>query len=134
MSIKQFAEDHKLRVTKDDCDDLIIRGRIFESNIYEYSEDRLTLGVMFITEADRPRTGLFKKFKAACLDAGMTQVQMGDAEGAFTFDPTNRAQAKVAIKGIRARVKRLLTPEQAQAGAERLAAARAARRAEAAQC
>jgi hypothetical protein len=120
MTIQAFATDHRLKVTKDTCDDPAIMGRIGQSNIYEYSADEL--GVMFITDGKKePRTQTWNKFKAACLGAGMTIHQSGDAEGAFSFDPTNKTQARVAIKGIKARVKRQMTPEQASAGAARLA-------------
>lgn len=111
MSIESFAEQHRLKLTRDACGDLIIAGRLGESNIYEYSDTKL--GAMFITDGKKPpRTGLFNKFKTACLGVGMKLAQLGDAEGAFIFDAANPSQAKVAIKGIRARVKRQMTPEQ----------------------
>lgn len=111
MTITDFAIQHRLKITRDACGDSIIVGRIGESNIYEYSDTRL--GVMFITDGKKPpRTGLFNKFKIACLGVGMKLAQLGDAEGAFIFDPANQRQANVAIKGIRARVKRQTTPEQ----------------------
>jgi len=109
MTITEFAAQHRLKVTKDDCGDPVIAGRIDESNIYEYGDNEL--GVMFITGNKPPRTGLFNKFRAACLAVGMTLRQVGDAEGAFSFDPTDPKQAKVAIRGIRARVKRQMTSE-----------------------
>ena len=109
--IEEFATKHRLKVTRDGCNDTIIAGRIYESNIYEHSDGRL--GVVFVTDGRKPpRTGLYNRCRAACLASGMTQVQSGDGEGAFTFDPDDPAQAKVAIKGIRARVKRKVTPEQ----------------------
>jgi hypothetical protein len=96
-------------------------SRIGSSNIYEHDDS--ALGVMFITDG-APRTGLWNKFKSACLEAGMTLRQSGDAEGAFTFSPQSKQQAKIAIEGIRARAKRQVSPEQAAAGAARLLAAR----------
>ena len=122
MAITDFAAQHHLKLTKDECGDLVVMGRIGRSNIYQDDDD--TLGVMFITDA--PRTALWNKFKSACLAAGMTLRQSGDAEGSFTFDPANREQVKLAIKGIRARAKRQVTPEQAAAGAARLLVARQA--------
>jgi hypothetical protein len=127
MTIEEFAEAHRLRLTKDACGDPVIVGRIGASNIYEYSSDGQTLGVMFVGQESR--TNLWKKFKAACLEAGMVLRQSAESEGSFSFQPANRKMAKVALKGIRARVKRQISPEQAQAGAARLAAARAARQA-----
>jgi hypothetical protein len=126
MNIQEFAQQHNLRVVKDGCDDPMILGRIYQSNIYEYSDSEL--GVMFITDGQgAPRTGLWKKFQAAGLAVGMIPRQLGDAEGAFSFDPTNKEQSEAAIKGIRARVKRQVSEEQRAVLATRLARARQAR-------
>jgi hypothetical protein len=112
VNISQFAEAHRLKLTKDDCGDPVITGRIGQSNIYEHSP--VELGVAFITDGKKdPRTALFNTFKIACLSAGMTLRQAGDAEGAFSFDPGDREQATVAIKGIRARAKRRMSVSQA---------------------
>jgi len=112
VTIRDFAEAHRLKLTKDNSGDPVITGRVGQSNIYEYSDTELR--VAFVTDGKKdPRTGLFNRFKAACLSVGMIPRQIGDAEGSFSFDPTNEAQAKVAIKGIRARAKRRLSPEHA---------------------
>jgi hypothetical protein len=128
-AIKEFATRHRLKLTKD-CSgediEFVIAGRVGQSLIYEYSDTEL--GVAFMTDGRKPpRTGLYTTFKAACLSVGMTLRQSGDAEGSFSFDPEEDTQAKVAIKGIRAKVKRRTSPEQALAGAARLAAARSAK-------
>ncbi len=126
MTLEMFAKKNQLRFTKDAYGDPVIEGRIGESNISEYSATEFS--VAFVTEGKKPpRTGLFNTFKAACLDAGMILRQLGDAEGIFTFDPENDAQAKVAIRGIRAKAKRQISPELAAAGAARLVAARNSR-------
>jgi hypothetical protein len=135
MNIIEFARDHKLRLERFKADDdetdgyvcRVVNGRIGVSSIYEHSLDT-TFAVMFMTDGKKPpRMGLFNTFKAACLAVGMTPLQVGDAEGSFLFDPSNQKQAKAAIKGIRARQKRRITPEQAAAGAARLQVARLAR-------
>ncbi|MGB7602252.1 MAG: hypothetical protein WBM24_18255 [Candidatus Sulfotelmatobacter sp.] len=127
--IAEFAAAHRLKSVRDgEGEDIerVVIGRIGQSSIYEYSETELA--VSFMTDGRKaPRTGLFNIFKADCLEAGMTPRQIGDAEGSFSFDPNNSKQAKVAIQGIRAKVRRQLSPEQAQAGAARLVAARLAK-------
>lgn len=127
--IDNFIATYRLKAVRDgEGEDIerIILGRIGESSIYEYSD--VELAVSFMTDGRKaPRTGLFNTFKAACLEVGMTPRQVGDAEGTFSFDPKNPKQARVAIRGIKAKVKRQLSPEQAQAGAARLAAARLAK-------
>jgi hypothetical protein len=124
--IKNFAERYRLKLTKDGSGEdmeFVILGKIGQSSIYEYSPNEL--GAAVITDGKKPpRTGWWNNFKAACLEVGMKPRQVGDAEGSFSFDPGNKAQAKVAIKGIRARAKRQISPEQAAANVARLAAAR----------
>jgi hypothetical protein len=126
LDIIKFAAEYRLKITKDGTtgeDELVIDGRVGQSRIYQY--DTESLAVAFITDGKQaPRTGLFNTFKSACVEAGMTPTQIGDAEGVFTFDPSNPKQAKVAIRGIRARAKRQVSPEQAAAGAARLAGIR----------
>jgi hypothetical protein len=126
MDIKKFAEQYRVKTSKDVYDDTVIVGRLDESNIYEYSDTKL--GVMFCTDGNKPpRTQLWNTFKTNCLISGMTLVQEGDAEGAFSFDGGDKTQAKVAIKGIRARVKKQLKPELIAAMTARLAKSRADR-------
>lgn len=130
MTVKDFAARHRLKLTKDGSGEdieFIVQGRIGQSSIYEYSDSELA--VAFVTDGKKPpRTGLYNTFKAACVSAGMVLRQSGDAEGSFSFDPENDAQAKVAIRGVRAKAKRRISPEQALAGAARLLAARQASR------
>jgi hypothetical protein len=114
MNIQKFATEHRLKLTKDGSGEdieLVINGRVGQSRIYQH--DAKTFGVLFMTDGKRaPRTGLFNKFQAVCTEVGMTATQKGEAEGVFTFDPLNPKQAKVAIKGIRAKAKRKVGPEQ----------------------
>jgi predicted DNA-binding WGR domain protein len=128
MNIRDFAARHRLKVAKDGSGEdieFVIQGRVGQSLIYEYSDT--DLAVAFVTDGKKPpRTGLYNTFKAACLSAGMTLRQSGDAEGSFSFDPENDAQAKATIRLIRAKAKRRISPEQALAGAARLLAARQA--------
>lgn len=114
MDIRTFAAEHRLKVTRDgegEDIELVILGRIGQSQIYQHSDTEL--GVLFMTDGRKaPRTGMFNTFRAACLEVGMTARQLGDAEGSFLFDGLNPNQAKAAIKGIRARAKRQMSPEQ----------------------
>jgi hypothetical protein len=52
--------------------------------------------------------------------------QNGDAEGIFVFDPVDPAQAKLAIKSVKAKVKRQVSPERLAALSATLAKARKA--------
>jgi hypothetical protein len=134
MTVSEFAERYGLRVERFKQDDeenylaRIVRGRPDMTHIYEWANDGSRLGVTFCTDEKKaPRTGLWKKFQQVCLDAGMTPVQVGDAEGSFLFDPANDQQARAAIKAARARKKKRVSPERRLALAGVLAAARAVR-------
>ncbi len=108
MTIQQFAEKHRLKITRDTCGDAIIQGRLYkDANISEHDAGKLCM--CWLTKESR--TAKFNSVKRECLVAGMTIAQEGDNEAIFLFEPQNDAQAKLAIKSIRAKVKRVLSPE-----------------------
>ena len=84
-----------------------------DANISEFNDvrnpDSQELAMCWLT--DGRRTGLWNATKKKCLAAGMRLHQEGDAEGIFTFDPSNPIQAKIAIRSVHAKVKRQMTPE-----------------------
>jgi hypothetical protein len=114
MTLASFAEENRLKVRRDGLGDTIILGK--QGNLYGYSTTEL--GVMFMpprTQAEPwgrwcPKT--WGNFKRAAAAAGMTLRQNGDSEGCLSFDPTNKEQAKLAIKIAQVRPKRQRTPEQ----------------------
>ena len=119
MNLTTFAEQHRVKVTKDSCGDPIIQGKAHpDANISEH--DGGMLAMCFMGDS----TGRFRNVRKACLAAGFRLVQEGDSEGIFVFDPSDKAQAKLAIKSARVRVKRQMTPEQVAVLSNRLAIAR----------
>jgi hypothetical protein len=107
MTIQQFAEKYRLKVTRDSCGDAIVQGRLYkDANISEYDEG---LCMCWLTKESHAKK--FNSTKRACLSAGMTIVQEGDDEAIFLFDGANNRQAKLAISSIRAKVKKVLSPE-----------------------
>jgi len=107
MRLKEFGEQHSLRVKRchdDDTDNIV--GKYGE--IYEYDDD--TLCVMLIPEP--PRRGLWVCSRLKFEALGMTIAQNGDQEGAAVFDPSDPKQAKAAIKAIQAKKIRKLSPER----------------------
>jgi transcription antitermination factor NusG len=81
----------------------------------------------WIGGAKPSRQGLFNRVKQECLDAGMRLSQEGEFEGIFVFDPDNPAQAKLAIKSIRVRVKKTISEATKTRLVETLARVRAAK-------
>ena len=126
MSIDKFAESHRLKVTREDCLDgipcYVIKGRL--GQIYEYGDG--VLGVLFMPDEknahhQRSYARKWGVVRDACVAVGMNVVQQGDAEGALTFDPRDKAQVRQAIKAARIKTRREASPAQLAV----LAAARA---------
>ena len=105
--IQKFAERHRLKVRRNKGDDTeVIAGKF--GHLYEYAKG--LLGLCFMP--GRNTAHLWESRKRACLVGGMTLLQNGDAEGCLSFDPTDAEQSKLAIKAVKARPKRQMTPEQ----------------------
>ena len=107
--IRTFAQQNRLPILRENDDKTtVIRGQS-GCHLYEYSDSELGLMVLSDPKDARPRrwAGIRKK----CFAAGMTLRQNGDDEGALSFDPKNRQQARLAIKITGARPKRQLSPE-----------------------
>ena len=106
--IHTFAQQNRIRTFRDTDGTTIIRGRD-GCHLYEYSDSEL--GLLVSSEANDPRPRRWTGIRKRCLAAGMTLRQNGDDEGALSFDPNNRKQARLAIKVSSARPKRQLSPE-----------------------
>jgi len=107
MTIRTFAEKHRLRTVTDSDGSHIIPGR--SGQIYEHSSTRL--GVTFDSERHTTREG-WNNRRRQCVAAGMTLWQDGDYEGSLLFDPSDPRQTEMAIRVAGCRVKRNQSPAQ----------------------
>ncbi|MGC2182301.1 MAG: hypothetical protein WA637_03365 [Terriglobales bacterium] len=107
----RFAAKHNLRVQRDDCNDPVILGKL--GHLYEY--DSTELALMILPSGRTPRPRLWNSKRERCMAAGMTLRQNGDAEGALSFNPEDKALAKLAIRMAGARPKRQMSPERRKA-------------------
>jgi hypothetical protein len=124
-TIQQFAQRYRLKVRKDECGDPIILGgrkQGTDHHIYDNGDGRLGVCLMF---GEHPAKWTYAKQKG--LSAGLIVRQDGSGEGTMLFDPQESNQARMAMRLTGARIKRTLTPEQAQALTERLVTARQAK-------
>lgn len=126
MTLPQFAGHYRLKLSHDECGDPIIPGRLGkDSNISDFSDTELAM--CWLADGKKTaRPGMWNRTKARCLAAGMTLHQDGDAEGIFVFDPADPVQSKLAIKSVKAKVKRQMSPERLAALSESLVKARKA--------
>lgn len=118
MTLKTFAAKHRLKIKLDECGDAIVQGK--HGTLYEYSDELIGLSFMPPTVHGR-RWGAAQREMAA---VGMTITQNGGAEGAASFDGHDMVQAKLAIRLVKARVKRVLDEKERETLANRLALAR----------
>lgn len=117
-TLTRFAEHRRLKIRRDECGDRIISGRRGD-HIYDMGDGRLAVCLMFPTKMRW--TYAKKKLRGA----GFIVRQDGDTEGTATFDPDDGAQARLAIRITRARVKRQASPAQLAALQKALASKRA---------
>jgi len=91
----------------------------YRSYIYEHGEARFGLCLLFQTPA---KWTLAKK---RLLAEGFMPMQDGDTEGRLVFDPSNRRQARSAIREAGIRYRRVLSEAERIARIHRLNQARA---------
>jgi hypothetical protein len=119
--IVEFADEHRLKVEKDDCGDAIIPGKY--GYVYEYGTRKL--GVCMMSESGTAYR--WNRTRAAFIAAGMEITQSGDYEGCATFDPGNSTQVKEAINHAKVKTKRQVDPKYREAMLANLARARKVR-------
>jgi hypothetical protein len=134
VDIQEFAAVNRLRLNRpigwpsnkhnDKVEDLVF-GRYGE--LADMRDD----GLFRLRLLAVPRTKVMSKAllirRRQALAAGLQLKWKSDAESVFYFDPTDAAQVSLVVRLVGAKVRRVLTPEQRKAGADRLAAFRAAK-------
>jgi|SRR5262245_1116518 len=111
MSVEfdNFVKRYRLRIALDDCHDRIVKGRF--GHIYTHGSG--LLGLLFEARAaDLALDNTVRARRRAALRAGFQRHQWGDAEAILLFDPANDTQARLAIKLIAAKRKRVSSPAQ----------------------
>ena len=113
--IKEFAEQHKLTAKTDSCGETVIPGNPRDAkrvedrpHIFDNGDGRL--GVCYLDTGPAPSVAKYRNAQRKMLAAGFVQNQSGDAEGTLLFDPANKEQSKLAIKVVKARPNRQLSP------------------------
>jgi len=107
--LQQFADKHHLTTRRSEDGTGVISSDL--GHLYEYSDNELA--VMFIPAEPQPRA--WSSVKRKCLACGMTPRQIGDCEGAFSFDPADPRQVKTALNVIKVRRKKRISEEHLRA-------------------
>ena len=118
---EQFCERFRLRLKRDRCGDQIIPGKF--GHLYEHGPG--VFGLVLEAPADSTRLDrMLRSRKRKALAAGFVLHQEGDAEAILLFDPANPRQARLAVRLVGAKLKRVASTAQLEA----LRMAREARR------
>jgi hypothetical protein len=78
-------------------------------HLYQYSDSEL--GLMMLSDGEDVHPRRWSGIRKKCLAAGMILRQNAEDEGALSFNPNDRQQARLAIKVAGVRPKRQLSPE-----------------------
>jgi hypothetical protein len=128
VDFKEFAEKHRLRLKSNGVENLIF-GKFGElADMGDAGRFRMRL-LAVPRAADMDRT--LRSRRKAALAAGLELKWKGEAESIFYFNPADAAHVRTVVKLVGAKVRRtrILTPEQKQALTDRLATARALKKA-----
>ena len=123
MDFRPFADSNRLRVKWNGTEHLIL-GKYGE--LADMGDDgRFRLRLLAVPRARTVTKGLRNRRRQA-LAGGMELRWKGEAESMFLFDPNHAAQVELAVALVGAKRRRVMSPEQRIAAAERLAAIRKA--------
>jgi hypothetical protein len=137
LNIQEFAKQYRLRLNDKKLAERYRLSWAEDVVPGPYGEiaDMGDRGLLRLRLLAVPRSAVMSKALLArrrrALEAGFAIKWKGDAETILYFDPSNQAQAALAIELVGARRRKVinLTPDKRQALADRLAVARAAKKA-----
>ena len=123
MNFRTFADSNRLRVKRNEAEDLIL-GKYGEvTDMGDKGRFRLRL-LAVPRSANKDRTLRNRRNRA--IAGGLELKWQGDAESVFYFDPADAAQVNLVVELVGAKRRRVMSPEQRIACAERLSAIRKA--------
>jgi hypothetical protein len=119
--LDRFASTHNLKIRRDECGDPIVSGK--HGHIYE-ADGRLGVCLLDNRPSLPTKARTLLNLRRKALAAGFTPHQLGEAESILLFDPEDKEQASLAIRLVRAKAKRTLTPERRAALFQQMARVR----------
>ncbi len=106
--IERFAQRHRLRIGRDDCNDAIVSGR--HGDIIEFGDGKRLIASIW-------GYGSFSRTRAARIRKAITEQfgeriagSLGGDEATFAFDPTDDRASTFFLSALRIKTKRRTTP------------------------
>ena len=123
--IVEFSTMHRLKLSKDGCGDLIIKGKKYvgsrpEDACHIFEGYNTGLGVSLNFKSVKR----WNRARRTLQDAGAQLRQNGDMDGIFVFNPADKPQVDLVLSLVRPRQKRILSDDQRRVLADRMAVAR----------
>jgi hypothetical protein len=109
MKIDDFAQKHRLKVRRDECQEQIIMGRF--GHISEHSRGLFDLVLEALPSSNELDRRMRHRRRQA-IAAGFELHQEGDVEAILLFDPTNQEHSNLAIRLAGVRPKRIPSVRQ----------------------
>ena len=112
-SIQLFATMNRVRAKRDECGELLIRGK--HGIVFDCDDGEGLALALFDNppnRASKARTLLCLRKKA--LAAGLPARQIGDCESVFLFNPQDQEQSKLALKLVGVQRRRRLSEQHRQ--------------------
>ena len=122
-TLAKYGEQYRVRVKRDECGDLVVRGRF--GHLYEHDANRL--GIVLDAPADNLRSDRkLRARKSRAIAAGFVVHQEGDCEAILLFDPSDLDQAHLAVRLVQVkRIRKTSRPTDAQLRVRALFSSRA---------
>jgi hypothetical protein len=106
--IERFAQKHRLRIGRDDCNDAIVFGR--QGDISDFGDGvRLIVSLWGHGSFSRTRAARVRKAITEKLGERISGSLGGD-EATFAFDPTDERASRFFLSALRIKPKRRTTP------------------------
>ena len=112
--ISEFAKRYRLRLGLDELWEKVIPGKL--GDVYEYSP--ALLGLMFMPDPARPR--IWPAARKCSLRRVSLFGRTATRKGRLAFNPADPVQAKLALRVVKIRVRRVLSSAETEARRTRM--------------
>jgi hypothetical protein len=103
MTIQEFCKLYRLKLTKDECGEEMISGKL--GQLFDHGDGQFGMVLEDAPSGDSRGRVLLSR-KRAALQGGFSLKQQGECESVLLFDARNPEQAELAAKLVMAKKKR----------------------------
>jgi hypothetical protein len=105
MNVEQFADFYHLKTQKNACREIVIPGKL--GQVFHYGGEMFGI-LLEDASSGRSRARTLLSRRKAALKAGFHLIQEAECESVLLFGPNDEIQAKIAVRLVGARKKRVV--------------------------